>query len=129
MSEPFDTSRLPIHGGHTIFQLTALSQVVPDKALATMKVLLRALTAKILSGHRFVIRFLLDGIRRCKSVRRADFQEIAAQIGLRTVRLAPLRHVLRVEILIEARIVTRIDHSVVYELALCGSDVYNPAVI
>jgi hypothetical protein len=103
--------------------------VVPDKALATMKVLLRALTAKILSGHRFVIRFLFDGIRRCKSVRRADFQKIAAQIGLRTVRLAPLRHVLRVEILIEARIVTRIDHSVVYELALRGSDVYNPAVI
>ena len=94
-----------------------------------MKVLLGTLSTKILSGHSFVVRFLLDGIRRCKSVRRANFEEIAAQIGLWTVRLTSMRHVLRVEILIESRIMTRVDNSVVYEFALRSSDVYYATII
>lgn len=102
LSQPFDPSWLSIHCSDTVLQLTAFSQVVLDEAPAAMEVLLGALTTEILSGHSFVVRFFLNGVRRCKSIRRAYFQEIAAQIGLGTIRLTPLRHVLRVEILVEA---------------------------
>ena len=103
--------------------------MVLDEALSAMEVLLRILSTKVLSGHSFMVRFLLNSVRRCKSICRAYFQQIAAQIGLWTVRLTSLRHVLRVEILVEALIVSRVDQSVVYEFALRGADVYDAAII
>ena len=102
LSQPFNPSWLSIYCSDTVFQLTAFSQMVLDEALAAMEVLLGILSTKVLSGHSFMVRFLLNSVRRCKSICRAYFQQIAAQIGLWTVRLTSLRHVLRVEILVEA---------------------------
>ena len=73
--------------------------------------------------------FFFDGVCRCKSIRGLDFEQIAAQISTRPVRLAPHRHVLRVKILVETAVVAWVDKSIVDKLALLSANVDDPTVI
>ena len=78
LSQTLNSSWLSVHGSNAVLYSAALSEMVSEEAFASVEVLLRALAAKVLLRHSFVVRFFLDCVRRCKSVRRAHLEKIAA---------------------------------------------------